>query len=80
MIAQISIILVFAFILGVIIAVVRNNGKQAEKIRSMRETAEREAKERQRANKVVDSVRNESDDGVRARLRKISEGHNRNSL
>lgn len=71
---------VFATILGVLLYVVKSNGKKAEQLRALREAAEREAKERQRANQNIDAVRNLSDDDVRARLRKISEGHQRNSL
>lgn len=78
--AQITIIGVFAAILAVLLAVVKNNGKKAEQLRAMRETAEREAKERARANEIVDNVRAMPDDDVRARLRKISEGHKRNGV
>lgn len=78
--AQITIICVFVAILGGLLVVARNNGKQAEKLRAMRETAEREAKERERANESIDNVRNMSNDNVRARLRKVSQGHKRNCL
>lgn len=78
--AQITIIGVFAAILAVLLAVVKNNGKKAEQLRAMRETAEREAKERERASKITDNVANMANDDVRARLRKISQGHKRNDL
>lgn len=78
--AQITIIGVFVAILAVLLAVARNNGKKAEQLRAMRETAEREAKERERAEKITDSVADMADDDVRARLRKISQGHKRNNL
>lgn len=78
--AQIYIIGVFVAILSVLLAVVKNNGKKAEQLRAMRETAEREAKERERAEKITDSVDNMSSDNVRARLRKVSQGHKRNDL
>lgn len=78
--AQITIICVFVAILGGLLVVARNNGKQAEKLRAMRETAEREAKERERTNEIIDNVRNMSNDNVRARLRKVSQGHKRNGL
>lgn len=80
MFAKLLIIGVFAAMLGALLHVVRNNGKKAEQLRAIREAAEREAKERQRANQDIDKVRNMSNDDVRARLRKVSEGHQRNSL
>lgn len=80
MTTQISIIGVFAAILAALIAVVRSNGKKAEKLRAMRETAEREAKERAKADEILNSVRSLDDDSVRARLRKIAEGHKRNGV
>lgn len=80
MLSQITIIGVFAAILAALLAVVKNNGKKAEQLRAMRETAEREAKERERAEKITDSVDNMSIDNVRARLRRVSQGHNRNDL
>ena len=80
MTAQITIIGVFAAILAALLAVVKNNGKKAEQLRAMREVAEREAKERERAEKITDSVSNMADDDVRARLRKISQGHKSNRL
>lgn len=78
--AQITIIGVFGAILAALVAVVRSNGKKAEKLRALRETAEREAKERAKADEVLNSVRSLDDDSVRARLRKVSEGHKRNCL
>lgn len=78
--ASIYIVVVFVAIIAVLLAVARNNGKKAERLRAMKESAEREAKERAKANEVVDNVRNMSNDDVRARLRKVSEGHKRNSL
>ena len=80
MTTQISIIGVFAAILAALIAVVRSNGKKAEKLRAMRETAEREARERAKANEILDTVNSLDSNTVRSRLRKISEGHNRNDL
>lgn len=80
MLSQITIIGVLAALLAALIAVVRNNGKKAERLRALKETAEREAKERARANEIVDNVRNMPDDDVRARLRRVSEGHKRNNL
>lgn len=78
--ASIYIVGVFVAIIAVLLAVARNNGKKAERLRAMKEAAERQAKERAKANEAVDSVRNMSNDDVRARLRKVSEGHKRNSL
>lgn len=78
--AQITIICVFVAILGVLLVIARNNGKKAEQLRAMRETAEREAKERERESKIKGNVANMADDDVRARLRKISQGHQRNNL
>ena len=78
MTAQITIIGVFAAILAALLAVVKNNGKKAEQLRAMREAAEREAKERERAEKITHSVDNMSSDDVRARLRKVSQGHKSN--
>ena len=80
MFAKLLIIGVFAAILGALLVVVRNNGKKAERIRAMRESAERQAKERAKANEMADNVRNMSNGDVRGRLRKISEGHKRNDL
>lgn len=78
--AQITIICVFVAILGVLLVIARNNGKKAEQLRAMRKTAEREAKERERESKIKGNVANMADDDVRARLRKISQGHKRNNL
>lgn len=78
--AQITIICVFVAILGGLLVVARNNGKQAERLRAMRETAEREAREREKADEVLNSIRGLDDDSVRARLRKVSQGHKRNDL
>lgn len=80
MLSQITIIGVFAALLAALIAVVKNNGKKAERLRALRESAIREAKERAKANETVDNVRNMSNDDVRTRLRRVSEGHNRNNL
>jgi hypothetical protein len=80
MLSQITIIGVFAALLAALIAVVRSNGKKAERLRAMREMAEREAKERERASKITDNVGSMDDDTVRARLRRVSQGHNRNGL
>ena len=80
MFAKLLVIGVFASILGTLLYVVKNNGKKAEQLRAMREAAKREAKERKRANEDIDKVRNMSNDDVRTRLRKISEGHQRNGL
>lgn len=78
--AQIYIVGVFVAILAVLLAVARNNGKKAEQLRAMRETAEREAKERERESKIKNNVANMANDDVRARLRRVSQGHNRNDL
>lgn len=80
MLSQITIIGVFAALLAALIAVVKNNGKKAERLRAMREMAEREAKERERASKITDNVGSMDDDTVRVRLRRVSQGHNRNGL
>lgn len=80
MAAKLAILVLLAGILGALLVVVRNNGKQAERLRALRESAIREAKERAKANETVDNVRNMSNDGVRTRLRRVSEGHNRNDL
>lgn len=80
MLSQITIICVFAALLAALIAVVRSNGKKAERLRALRESAIREARERAKANESVDNVRNMSNDDVRTRLRRVSEGHNRNNL
>ena len=78
--AQIYIAGVFVAIIAVLLAVARNNGKKAEQLRAMRETAEREAKERERESKIKNDVANMANDDVRARLRRVSQGHNRNDL
>lgn len=80
MTAQITIIGVFAALLAALIAVVKNNGKKAERLRAMREIAEREAKERAKADEILNTVRGLDDDSVRARLRRVSQGHKRNGL
>ena len=71
---------VFAAILTALLAVARNNGKKAEQLRALKETAEREARERAKADEVLNDIRNLDNDTVRARLRKISEGHKRNGV
>lgn len=80
MTAQITIIGVFAALLAALLAVVKNNGKKAEKLRAFKEMAEREAKERAKADEILNNVRGLDDDSVRARLRKVSQGHKRNGL
>lgn len=80
MTAKLAILVLLAGILGALLVVVRNNGKQAERLRALRESAIREAKERAKANETVDNVRNMSNDDVRTRLRRVSEGHKRNNL
>lgn len=80
MTAQITIIGVFGAILAALLAVVRSNGKKAEKLRAMKETAEREARERAKANEILDTVARLDSNTVRTRLRKVSEGHKRNDL
>ena len=80
MTAQITIIGVFGAILAALLAVVRSNGKKAEKLRAMKETAEREARERAKANEILDTVARLGSNTVRTRLRKVSEGHKRNDL
>ena len=64
------------FLVGLAVWLARKEGKAAANL----EAAKREAKERARASKLTDNVRNMSDDDVRARLRRVSEGHKRNSL
>ena len=80
MITQWSVAGMFAVMLAVLLAVVRSNGKRAEQLRAMRETAEREAKERERANKIINNVDNMPVADVRARLRSISENYKRNRV
>lgn len=80
MTAQITIIGVFGAILAALLAVVRSNGKKAEKLRAMKETAEREARERAKANEILDTVARLDSNSVRTRLRKVSQGHKRNDL
>lgn len=78
--AQITIICVFVALLAALLAVVRSNGKKAERLRAFKEMAEREAKERAKADEILNTVRGLDDDSVRARLRKVSQGHKRNGL
>lgn len=80
MITQWSVAGMFAVMLAVLLAVVRSNGKKAEQLRVMRETAEREAKERERANKIINNVDNMPVADVRARLRSVSENYKRNRV
>jgi len=80
MITQWFVMGMFAVILAVLLAVVRSNGKKAEQLRAMRETAEREAKERERANKIINNVDNMPVADVRARLRSVSENYKRNRV
>ncbi len=80
MITQWSVAGMFAVMLAVLLAVVRSNGKRAEQLRAMRETAEREAKERERANKIINNVDNMPVADVRARLRSVSENYKRNRV
>jgi hypothetical protein len=72
MAAKLAILVLLAGILVALLVVVRNNGKQAERLRALRESAIREAKERAKANETVDNVRNMSNDDVRTRLRRVS--------
>ena len=78
MTAKLAILVLLAGILGALLVVVRNNGKQAERLRALRESAIREAKERAKANETVDNVRNMSNDDVRTRLRRASEKQRNN--
>ena len=80
MISQWSVAGMFAVMLAVLLAVVRSNGKRGEQLRAMRETAEREAKERERANKIINNVDNMPVADVRARLRSVSENYKRNRV
>lgn len=80
MITQWSVAGMFAVMLAVLLAVVRSNGKRAEQLRAMRKTAEREAKERERANKIINNVDNMPVADVRARLRSVSENYKRNRV
>ena len=80
MISQWSVAGMFAVMLAVLLAVVRSNGKRTEQLRAMRETAEREAKERERANKIINNVDNMPVADVRARLRSVSENYKRNRV
>ncbi len=80
MTAQITVIGVFAALLAALLAVVRSNGKKAERLRAFKEMAEREVKERAKADEILNTVRGLDNDSVRARLRKVSQGHKRNGL
>lgn len=61
---------------GLAVWLARKEGKASADL----EAAKREAKERQRASKLTDNVRNMDSPDVRARLRRVSEGHKRNRL
>lgn len=80
MTAQITVIGVFVALLAALIAVVRSNGKKAERLRAFKEMAEREAKERAKADEILNTVNGLDNDSVRARLRRVSQGHKRNGL
>ena len=59
----------FGLLLLAVIALARSGGSKQAKL----EAALEEAKERKRANKIMDSVRNMSIDDVRARLQNLSD-------
>lgn len=71
---------VFAAILTALLAVVRNNGKKAEQLRALKETAERQAKEQEKADEINRTVDGYTNDDTRARLRRVAEGHKRNGV
>lgn len=80
MTAQITVIGVFVALLAALLAVVKNNGKKAERLRAFKEMAEREAKERAKSDEILNTVCGLDNDSVRARLRKVSQGHKRNGV
>ena len=59
----------FGLLLLAVIALARSGGSKQAKL----EAAIEEAKERNRANKIMDNVRNMSADDVRNRLQKLSD-------
>lgn len=63
-----------ASLLGFIIALVfaRKEGKKAEQVANLRRELERQAQERERAQTIIDNVRNMSDADVSGRLQNIS--------
>ena len=71
---------VFAVILTALLAVVRNNGKKAEQLRAIKETAEKQAKEQKKADEINSTVDGFTNGDTRARLRRIAEGHKRNGV
>lgn len=63
-----------ASLLGFIIALVfaRKEGKKSEQVANLRRELERQAKEWERAQNIIDNVRNMSDDDVAGRLQNLS--------
>ena len=61
---------VVAFLAALLFA--RRDGAKSEKLEQLRKEIEREAKERERAQNIIDNVRNMSDDDVSKRLQDIS--------
>jgi flagellar motility protein MotE (MotC chaperone) len=59
----------FACLIGIVILLSFKYGSKAAKL----EVLKHEAKERARANKIMDTVRSMSDDDVRARLQNLSD-------
>ena len=62
-----------ASLLGFVIALVfaHKEGKKAEQVANLRKELERQSKERERAQNIIDNVRNMSDEKVIEKLNKI---------
>ncbi len=65
-------ILVFGSLFSVAIVMASKNGSKAAQLEALKAELRKQAKEEERANKVIDSVRNMSSDDVRKRLQDIS--------
>lgn len=76
------IILVVAFcsLLSAVIYLAIKNGRNSEKVESLKEEIKRRAEEQARANRIVDGVRMLTDDECRRRLHEIANGQDRERM
>lgn len=67
----------FCSLLSAVIYLAIKNGRNSEKVESLKEEIRRRAEEQARANRIVDSVRMLTDDECRNRLHEIANGQQR---
>lgn len=66
---SVGLICIYGLLLGAVFVLARKNGSKAAQLEALKA----EVKERQRANKIMDNVRNMSADDVRRRLQNLSD-------